>query len=416
MEKIDQLKVKNSNFYIYESSKYKNAAIKLQFSFKYEDVDLTALKTLSALLTLANREYNSIPAMASYLESLYGTSIHSEVVASGDAIVLTICANYLSEVYTEKGNTEKIIKLMSDMVYRPNFKNNLFEKSYYKMIIERIYNVQKSALERKEVYAMSQYATLFEGTQFHQLDVIDNKAILKLKQEAVLKQYELLLKAPLKVFVVGDNDKGEIVRLISENFNLDNKAIKFKYRYPVKEYKTAKVEKSKKYAQSFLIMLYDHGICVDDQDYYKVMLTNALLSNKLFKQVREKAGLCYMIYSRNLSTNGVLEVLTGIEAKNYNKAIKIINKQFDALKQSKITKKEFKMAKESVLGSINSSKDSLGYMLNNRLLDFSMFNKYVSIDEVIENIKKLEMEDVVKVSQKLKYLTHYFLKGVGGNE
>lgn len=416
MEKIEKIEVGNSPIYFYESSKYKNAAIKLQFNFKFEEVNLVALKTLSALLTLANKEYNSIPSMANYLESLYGTTVNAEVVARGESIVLTICANYLSEEYTEKGNTEKVISLLKDMIYHPNFKGNSFEKNYFKMIIDRIYNVQKSALERKEVYAVSQYGKLFEGTQFHQLDIIDNKKILKLKQEEVLKQYELLLNAPMKIFVVGDNNKENILQLIGENFNLNNKQINFKYKYPIDTFKGPVVEKSKKYSQSFLIMLFNHGVFANESDYYKMMVATAVLNNKLFKQVREKAGLCYMVYARNLSTNGVFEVLTGIEAKNYNKAMRIIQKQFNALKSGKITKKEFKMSKESVVGSIVSTKDSLGYMLNNRLLDFSMFDKYVSIDEVIEKLKEVTIEDISNVLSDVQYLTHYFLKGVGGNE
>lgn len=415
MEKIDKLNIKNSPIYFYESDKYKKANIQIQFEFKAEKTNLLALKILSALLTCACKEYNSIPAMSNYLESLYGTTIYGDVSIVGESAVFILNASYLSELYTENGNTEKVIDLMSKMIYEPNLKNGHFEKEYYKMIIDRIVNVYKNALEKKENYALSQYSKMFEGTLFHQLEIIDIQKVLKMVQEEIMKAYEMLLNAPLKVFVTGDNDKKQVLELLEKHFNFDTKKIDFSYNYPIMEYKEAKVEKSKKYSQSFLVMLYKHDIFENQKDYYKIVIANAVLNNKLFKQVREKNGLCYMIFARNLKNNGVLEVLTGIEAANYRKAVRIIEKQFEALKQGKITKKEFKMAKESVIGSNISAQDSLNYMVK-RLVNYSMYNQFISTETILEELKKVTIEDVIEVISKTEYLTHYFLKGVGENE
>ncbi len=414
MEKIDKLNLKNSPIYFYESDKYKKANIQIQFEIKASEVNLLALKVLSALLTCACKEYNSIPAMSNYLESLYGTTIFGDVSIEGETAVFVLNASYLSELYTEKGNTEKVIDIMSKMIYEPNFKNGHFEKGFYKMIIDRIVNIYKSALEKKENYALSQYSKMFEGTLFHQLDIIDIGKVSKMSQEEILKAYEILLKAPIKVFVSGDNNKEQILNLLDKHFDFSKKQITTSYNYSITKYEEAKVEKSKKYSQSFLVMLYKHNIFVNQEDYYKIMVATALLNNKLFKQVREKNGLCYMIFARNLSHNGVFEVLTGIEASNYRKAIKLIEKQFVALKEGKITKKEFKMAKESVIGSNISAKDSLNYMVK-RLINYSMYNQFISVEEIIEKLEKVTIEDVIEVISKTEYLTHYFLKGVGEN-
>lgn len=415
MEKIDKLNIKNSPIYFYESDKYKKANIQIQFEFKAEETNLLALKILSALLTCACNEYNSIPAMSNYLESLYGTTIYGDVSIVGETAVFILNASYLSELYTEKGNTGKVIDLMSKMIYEPNLKNEHFEKEYYKMIIDRIVNVYKNALEKKENYALSQYSKMFEGTLFHQLEIIDIQKVLKMTQKEIMEAYQMLLNAPLKVFVTGDNDRKQILELLEKHFNFDSKKIDISYNYPITEYKEAKVEKNKKYSQSFLVMLYKHDIFENQKDYYKIVIANAVLNNKLFKQVREKNGLCYMIFARNLKNNGVLEVLTGIEAENYRKATRIIEKQFEALKQGKITKKEFKMAKESVIGSNISAQDSLNYMVK-KLVNYSRYNEFINTETILEELKKVTIEDVIEVISNTKYLTHYFLKGVGENE
>lgn len=407
--------VKKENVHILKTEKYKKALIKFSFAFKYDEIDYYAFRLLGSLLKGATAKHNSIALMSQYKSDLYGVSVLTEYHMRGEAFIFEITSSFLPERYTEEGNTEKVIKLLSEVLYQPFVKNGKFNQAFFKMIKDRLINSAIEYLQAKEAAVSAAYSELFKGTPFRQDKGVDIKRLKKLNQEDVMKAYNQLLSAPFNVYVGGDVDEEQITSLVKENFKFNSKAEKINYYYQIEKEIKPVVKRDKRFAQSYLVMLYKNGINKKDADYSKLTLFTEYLNNRLFKNVREAHGLCYMIFLRSLGFDGASEVLMGIDAKNYRKAVRLTEKEINKIKQGKIVKKEFKMAKESLLGAIQGSEDSLERQVE-RLKQYDYLGRYIPVSEEIDAISKYDEQDIVKVGNKLSFLTSYFLKGVGSNE
>ena len=407
--------IKKDNFHILKTTKYKKALIKFSFAFKYDEVDYDALKLLGLLLGSATAKHNSIASMAQYQSDLYGAGVMFSGKAYGETFAFELTSSFLPERYTEEGNTEKVIKLLSEVLYCPFMKNGKFNQAYFKVIKDRFVNSAIEALQAKEAITVTEYAKLFAGTPFRKSNIIDVKKLKKLNQEDVLKAYKQLLEAPCNIFIGGDVDEEAIIKLVNENFKFAKETKKYNYFYQVDKEIKPVIKKNKRFAQSFLVMLYKTGINRKDKDYLKMVLLAEYLNNRLFKSVREGHGLCYMIHYRPLPFDGASEVLMGIDAKNYRKAVRLTTKEFEKIKAGKIVKKEFKMAKESLLGAMQGSEDALEAQVAS-LYQYVCLGKYIPLQEDIDEISKYDEKDIVEVGNKLSFLTSYFLKGVGNNE
>jgi len=148
------------------------------------------------------------------------------------------------------------------------------------------------------------------------------------------------------------------------------------------------------------------------KDYYKLLVYNSILGgglhSKLFQNVREKAGLAYYAFSRLEKFKGLMVVSCGIEIKNKDKALEIIYKQLDEIKNGNISDYEYEASIKSIETGIKSLKD-----IQLQIVDFYL-SQYIAEtddtpDDVIENVKKVTKKDVVDIAERIKLDTVYFL-------
>lgn len=116
----------------------------------------------------------------------------------------------------------------------------------------------------------------------------------------------------------------------------------------------------------------------NDPAYYDFLIANAVLGSgmgsKLFKEVREKSGLCYYISSglAAYKRSGFALIVSGLNVKQLKKASTEIKREINTLRAGVISKEELSRAKlltkTSVLSSYNNPLDiaaSVGdYFLN----------------------------------------------------
>ena len=83
--------------------------------------------------------------------------------------------------------------------------------------------------------------------------------------------------------------------------------------------------------------------------YFALQVFNGIFGgfshSKLFINVREKASLAYYAASRVESHKGLLMVMSGIDAKNYDQAVTIIKEQMQEMKQGSFTDGEIAQTK-----------------------------------------------------------------------
>ncbi len=84
------------------------------------------------------------------------------------------------------------------------------------------------------------------------------------------------------------------------------------------------------------------------------------MSSRLFIQIRERRGLAYMIRSGsdNFRDTGYSYIRAGLDAKNINKAIAVIQKELEKLMTKGVSKKELADAKTHIRGSMTLSLEN----------------------------------------------------------
>jgi len=142
------------------------------------------------------------------------------------------------------------------------------------------------------------------------------------------------------------------------------------------------------------------------EDRYATSLLNVLLagnvSSRLFQELREKRGLCYSV-SSNVSQyedTGVLNFYIGLDARNLEKALSLLSREFRRLREEPIRKTELDRAKEYAIGSSRMSLERTGAQ-NSRIGYATVFYGRVEDAEVPHaRLRATTAEDVQRVARQ----------------
>lgn len=127
------------------------------------------------------------------------------------------------------------------------------------------------------------------------------------------------------------------------------------------------------------------------------------MSSRLFQNIREKYGLTYSIYSFTelLLSVGVIATYAATDVKNIKKTLKLIDEEYDRLKNEIIDEKSIYYAKSQLKGnlvlSLESSLNRMSWHAKNEIY----LNTYYEIDDTIHQIDEVTPEQVQKVAQEI---------------
>ena len=132
-------------------------------------------------------------------------------------------------------------------------------------------------------------------------------------------------------------------------------------------------------------------------------------NSKLFQNVREKESLAYTANSSYVRYKSNIFINAGIEIENFDKALEIIRKQIEDLKNGDFTEEQIENEKKGIISQINTIDDEqdteIIYFLGQELTDTNE-----TIDQYKENINKVTKEQIQNVASKVEINTIYFLR------
>ena len=154
------------------------------------------------------------------------------------------------------------------------------------------------------------------------------------------------------------------------------------------------------------------NVGLKDCDKYALVVFNSIFGSgahsKLFNNVREKLSLCYYAYSRIDSYTGTMCVDSGVEFKNFKLAYDEILTQLEGVKKGDFSDEETEISKKAIINSLNSMKDNPSSLENYRLNGL-LAGKITDIEDYIKAVKNVTREDIIKVANKVKLHTAYYL-------
>ena len=389
-----------------QSNKFKTNLVALFITVPLTKENCTKNALLTSVLRRGTNNLKTQEEISKRLEELYGAGFNCGVDKLGNYHVLKFYLETLENTYTL--NSENLlqegINLLLDIVFNPLVENNGFDKVYVEQEKLNLQKLIESRKDNKALYAKERCLESMFADESYALYKYGSVEDLSNINEINLYAYykELLKNCKIDLYVTGNNiDNIKVPEISSKNLpQIEN--------LHVAPEKPSIVNESQDVTQGKLII----GLDVGNSDKAVVSMYNTILgggaNSKLFQNVREKASLAYSAGSSYIRRKNVILIQTGIEIENYDKTVKIIEEQLQDMKNGKISDEEFNSAKQLITSSIELIEESKEDMIT-FYFDQNLFDEHLNVTEYKEMIKKVTKEDVIKIAQKVKEDTIYFL-------
>ena len=394
-------------------------AVFLSLPITRENVTLNAV--ISSVLRRGSKNMPSQEEISQELENMYGASFDCGISKTGDNHILKFYLESINDKFLPQSGEnmlKKSIEKLLEIIFNPLVENGKFKEEYVEQeknnikrrIEGKIDNKAKYALERcvEEMYKGEAYG-LYRYGYIEDLSKIDAKSLYQYYKE-------LINTCKIDIFVSGKIDS-DILDMVKENENikkLNSREPKYIQTATIIKEKVEErvVSESMDVTQGKLIIGMDINI-EEEKKKYKVSVYNAILggsaTSKLFQEVREKASLAYSANSNFVRYKGNIMISCGIEIKNYEKAIEIIKKQLEDIKQGNFKDEELENSKKGIISAIKGIEDEqdteITYYFGQELSE-----NEINTQEYIEEIEKVTKEDVINVANSVNINTIYFLK------
>ncbi len=389
-----------------QSNKFKTNLVALFITVPLTKENCTKNALLTSVLRRGTNNLKTQEEIAKRLEELYGAGFNCGVDKLGNYHVLKFYLETLENTYTLNNENllQEGVNLLLDIVFNPLVENNGFNKLYVDQEKLNLQRLIESRKDNKALYAKERCLENMFADESYSLYKYGSVEDLANINEINLYAYykELLKDCKIDLYITGNNiDNIKVPEILSKNLpQIPN--------VHIAPSKPNVVNEIQDVTQGKLII----GLDVDDKNKTAVSMYNTILgggaNSKLFQNVREKASLAYSAGSSYIRRKNVILIQTGIEIENYDKALKIVEEQLEDMKNGKISDGEFNSAKQLIVSSIELIEESKEDMIT-FYFDQNLFEEHLNVTEYKEMIKKVTKDDVIKVAQKVKEDTIYFL-------
>ena len=389
-----------------QSNKFKTNLTALFITVPLTRENCTKNALLTSVLRRGNKYLKTQEEISRKLEELYGAGLNCGVDKLGDYHVIKFYIETLENTYTL--NNENLlqdgIKLLLDIVFNPLIEKEAFNKIYVNQEKTNLRKIIESRKDNKALYAKERcLENMFIDGSYGLFKYGNVKDLEEINEINLYEYYkELINNCKIDLYISGNNIDNITIP------DIKSKALPKIENHHIVPTKPNIINEVQDVTQGKLII----GLDVEDSKKEAVSMYNTILgggaNSKLFQNVREKASLAYSAGSTYIRRKNAILIQTGIEIENYNKTLEIIEKQLEEMKSGNISDAEFNSAKELILSSVELIDESKEDMIT-FYFDQNLFEENLNVSEYKEKIKNVTKEDVIKVAQKVKEDTIYFL-------
>lgn len=230
--------------------------------------------------------------------------------------------------------------------------------------------------------------------------------VRKFERQAVLDHYGRCFTAGnLIVCAAGNLEHASFVELVKNRFQ-QMKTVKNGRRSARPKIESSIRLRNKKSLEQVQICLGVPSYPIAHERRYASYLLNSLLgggmSSRLFQNIRERQGLAYAIYS-DLSPyrdTGCLCVYAGTSRESAAKVVKSVVQELSRMKLAVVSDEELRRAKDQLKGSLMLSLESSTSRMSNLARQEMYFDRFFTLDELIENIEAVRAEDLRTMAEE----------------
>ena len=403
---------------------YKTNLIRIVFTTKLNKENVTKTALLPLVLKQGSKNYPTQEIINIRLEELYGAEFNANIDKKGDLQVVTFEADCIKDrfVPNHENITQEVFDLIFDIVLNPYIENGTFKQIYLDSEKEQLRKMINELIDNKDDYSFNRCIHEMYGNNgygLYQLGIESDIDTIKCNE--LFEFYQKYINdAKIDIFISGEVDVEQIKNYVIEKMK-DVKERKFDTPNEVSTIDAKKVDKPQEVLESLdivqgkLVLGCQIESNIENQKYVG-MVYNALLgasaSSFLFQNVREKESLAYYAMSRFIDVKSALFIRSGIEIKNYNKALKIIIEQLDLIANGDFTKDNLDDAIITINSFWNGVKENQELALDYCYTQ-ELYEQKESIDSLIKKVESVSREEIIELAKSVKINTIYFLKDNG---
>ena len=404
--------------HLIKNEKFKMNHITFRFSGDFNQKTVARRVLVAQILATANAEYPTAQRFRERLASLYGATLSTKVSTKGLVHIIDIELSFMKNRYTmaKENLLEEVIEFLYQVLFSPlvtveQYQSKLFELEQANLInylkADKDDSFYSSELGLKKLFFTNPASqTSKYGTA--ELAVVENS------YTAFQEFQKMLREDRLDIFLLGEFDDYRMLQLFNRfPFEDRQKDLVFDYQQEFSNIVQEKLE-VREVNQSVLQLGYSFPTRYGDKDYFTLLVFNGLFGgfahSCLFTEIREKEGLAYTIGSHFDIFTGLLNVYAGIDKKNLNRAMQLINRQFSTIRTGRFSEALLKQTKKMLQVNLKLAGDSPKVLIE-RSYNGQYLKNHYSVDDMIDNIDKVNKADVMQLTKNIKLQALYFLEG-----
>lgn len=389
----------------------------IQFAAYFTDLDEQRTRLyrflLSRLLASHTASFDTKKKMNEHLEFLYGAYFTTHIHRMSNLNVIQVTMTFPDPKIIEDASLmRRAATLFHDVI----FDHQLFEEDLFNEETRMLKEQWDTLKDRKRLYAEMQFHKHFFKGDAYANPVSGKRSDLRHVDAKGLFAYykDVFLHNPRTIVMsgrIGSEEERHLRELFSEETKNEHE-LKLFFRKPRKQ--TLMIEDRTDMKQAILKIGYHLPIHRDDDLYTAAMILNLIIGgfpeSRLFKEIREKEGLCYDIQSSYDPYKGVFMISSGVDLSMRNKALSRIRDEIDRVRKTGITQDELRSAAMYYENRIKSSLDRQSVLTHKAFIK-DILGRDESIEERLEYIRKTTSHDVIRAAEKLTIDTVYVLHG-----
>ncbi|MBQ9297523.1 MAG: insulinase family protein [Clostridia bacterium] len=422
-ENIIQIK-EGIKLHLIKTNKFKTNLLSVFITTPLNRDAVTKNALIPAILRRGTANMKSQDEISKKLEEMYGAEFDCGIEKTGDNQVIKFYLESLNDEFLPQ--KEELLKtsinILLEIVLNPLIENNAFKEEYLETEKAHLKQLIQGKIDNRDLYALEKCTEkMYEGKLYSLYKYGYEEDLEEITSSDMYEHYKNIINtAKIDIFISGEYDPNEIEETVKGNENIlkivdriPNNIVNSEATEEKKEIKEpVKIEEKMDVTQGKLVLGTNIKNMKKDERFiasvYNTILGDSA-NSKLFQNVREKAHLAYTTRSTYVRPKNDIYIRSGIEIQNYDKALSIIYKQLEDMKNGEFTDDDIKNAKQYITSAINSVEEEqdteITYYLGQELAGTNC-----SLEEYKHNIEKVTREQIQDVAKRVQINTIYFLR------
>ncbi|MBQ4427187.1 MAG: insulinase family protein [Oscillospiraceae bacterium] len=404
--------------------KFKTACLSMNVlsPLKKETAALNAV--LPYVLRRGTASKPDMQTIEAFLDDNYGARLEAFVRKRGEIQICGFYSDFADEAFLggETGLLERMTDLMGEMLLSPATFGGRLRKEYVDTERENLIADIRASLNDKRGYAnLSLIQNMFKKEAYGVPKLGRELEARKISVATLTRHYKsLIASSPVEVIYVGAENPRRVAAAVKSA--LSARAPVFGAEIPqtsvfgVSSAKPKFIREEMPLKQAKLSLGYriEKDAVENDQPALTVMnaIFGGAVTSKLFREVREKRGLCYYASSTVDRMKRAMFVSCGIDTGKYDEAMEAIEAELRAMQNGEITDEELESAKSFIVGAMYSVEDSLPAR-ESVTLNFLLQGLDIKPSEFGGLCDLVTKEEVVACARRVQLDTVFFLAGKG---